>query len=243
MTATGPLRAVLWDFDGTLVDTRARNMSVNRRIVAEITGRDWSVFPVLHSQPSYDAAQRASANWREFYRASCGFADDEIDRAGARWSSCQIHDRTPVPLFDGVAEVLAGMDGLPQAIVSQNDRGTIEKILAGHGLDGRFGCIIGYAEVEMARQKPAPDGLLAAIELLTQAGSGCVLYIGDHTTDIRCAEGANQELVRRGSGLRVVSVAALWGDAAIAEHRDVRPDVLARSPAEVAELAARLAGP
>lgn len=242
MRASGPLRAVLWDFDGTLADTRARNMSVNRRIVAEITGRSSADFPVTSSQTAYDAAQRAAANWREFYRVHCGLDEAAIDRAGSRWSSCQLEDVTPVPLFAGVAEALAGIDGVPQAIVSQNDRGTIETILADHGLADRFGCIIGYAEVGMARQKPAPDGLLAAISWLTPAASGCVLYVGDHPTDIRCAEAANRELAGRGSSLRVISVTALWGDGAIAHDWDVSPDAVAHAPAEVAELAASLTG-
>ena len=236
MTASRPLSAVLWDFDGTLVDTRSRNLRVNRRIIGEITGRPWSEFPVMRSQAVYDVAQRGAANWREFYRAHCGLTDDEIDRAGARWSGYQLEDPTPTPLFDGVAAALGGLDGLPQAIVSQNARDTIEALLAGHGLGDRFPCIIGYAEVAMARQKPAPDGLLAALDQLTGMAPGVALYIGDHETDIRCADEANRELAARGTELRVRSVAALWGDGASDRDWTVRPDHRAASPADVVAL-------
>lgn len=241
MSPSQQLRAVLWDFDGTLVDTRARNLRVNRRIIGEITGRSWSEFPVMRSQEVYDTAQRGAANWREFYRANCGLTDDEIDRAGARWSGYQLVDPTPTPLFNGVAEALGGLDGLPQAIVSQNARDTIEALLAGHGLGNRFHCIIGYAEVAMARQKPAPDGLLAALERLTDMAPGVALYIGDHETDARCAEAANHELAARGSELRVRSVAALWGDGASDRDWAVRPQFRARTPAEVVALVEQLA--
>ena len=79
MTASAALRAILWDFDGTLVDTRARNLQVNRRIIQELTGRGWEEFPVLRSQTSYDEAQRAAVNWREFYRANIDLDDHQID--------------------------------------------------------------------------------------------------------------------------------------------------------------------
>jgi len=236
MTASGPLRAVLWDFDGTLVDTRARNMSVNRRIIAEITGRDWSEFPVMGSQQAYDRAQRGAANWREFYRMHCGLSDHEIDRAGSRWAPYQLCDPTPVPLFGGVSEALGRIDGLPQAIVSQNARETIEAVLAGHGLGGRFRCIVGYAEVAMERQKPAPDGLLAALDLVTGTAPGIAVYVGDHPTDIRCVEGANRQLAERGADLRVVSVAALWSDGVAGEDWTAAADVRVTSPADVVAL-------
>jgi len=240
MTAP-PLRAVLWDFDGTLVDTRARNLSVNRRIIEEISGRSWREFPVLRSQAAYDAAQRTAVNWREFYRGNCTFTDLEIDRAGSCWAPYQTQDPTPAPLIDGVVEALGTLDGLPTGIVSQNDRETIESVLQAYGLGRRFGCIVGYAEVAMSRQKPSADSLLLGLERLTGLQPGRALYVGDHPTDIACVDNANRALEARGLGLRVLSVAALWGSperdpdwAATADHR-------AATPNEVVELVGRLA--
>jgi HAD superfamily hydrolase (TIGR01549 family) len=241
VSAHGPLCAVLWDFDGTLVDTRARNLQVNRRIIGEITGRPWEQFAVLRSQEVYDAAQRAATNWREFYRDNIGLDDARIDRAGERWSAYQLADPTPVPLIEGVAEALDRLDGLPQGIVSQNARETIESLLAAHGLGQRFGCVVGYAEVAMARQKPAPDCLLLGLEKLTGLEPGQVLYIGDHPTDIRCVEHANRELAGRGRSLRVVSVAALWGPKAGDDRWATAADHRATTPNEVVELVERLA--
>jgi beta-phosphoglucomutase-like phosphatase (HAD superfamily) len=240
MTAHRPLRAVLWDFDGTLVDTRARNIQVNRRIIEEITGRPWEEFGVLRSQEAYDVAQRAASNWREFYRDNIGLDDARIDGAGERWAPYQHEDPTPVPLAAGIVESLGRLDGLPQGIVSQNARETIESMLAVHGLGHRFGCIIGYAEVAMTRQKPAPDGLLLGLEAMACTGPGCVLYVGDHPTDIRCAASANRELAGRGSELRVASVAALWFPGAVDGGWAAGADHRAATPNEVVELAERL---
>ena len=240
MTASAALRAILWDFDGTLVDTRARNLQVNRRIIQEVTGRGWEEFPVLRSQTSYDEAQRVAVNWREFYRVTIGLDDDRIDWAGATWSSYQLADPTPVALVDGVAEALGRLDGLPQGIVSQNARETIESLLALHGLGHRFECVIGYAEVAMACQKPAPDCLLLGLEKLTGREPGRVLYIGDHPTDIRCAERANRELAGRGSELRVISVAAMWGIGTNDLEWAVGADHRAATPRDIVEIVERL---
>jgi phosphoglycolate phosphatase-like HAD superfamily hydrolase len=239
MTAP-PLRAVLWDFDGTLVDTRARNMSVNRRIIREITGRSWQDFPVLRSQVIYDVAQRAAINWREFYRGNCGFSDDQIDRAGDCWAPYQIEDPTPVPLVEGVEGALERLNGLPKGIVSQNARETIESVLSAHGLGHRFDCIVGYAEVAMARQKPAPDCLLLGLEKLTGLAPGLALYIGDHATDICCVDNANHELAGRGLELQVESVAALWGPGAVDDGWADGADHRAATPHDVVEIVERL---
>lgn len=238
MTAP-PLRAVLWDFDGTLVDTRARNISVNRRIVREITGRSWRDFPALLSQPAYDAAQRGAINWREFYRTNCGFSDDQIDRAGDCWAPYQAADPTPVPLVEGIEDALGRLDGLPTGIVSQNSRETIHSVLSSHGLGRRFDCIVGYAEVPMSRQKPAPDSLLVGLEELTALAPGRALYIGDHATDLCCVGNANHELARRGVELRVVSVAALWGPGAADDGWAAGADLRAAMPQQVVETVGR----
>ena len=239
MTAHRPLCAVLWDFDGTLVDTRSRNLQVNRRIIGEIAGRPWDEFAVLRTQEDYDAAQRVATNWREFYRDNIGLDEAQIDLAGACWAPYQLEDSTPVPLAEGVAEALERLDGLPQGIVSQNARETIESLLTAHGLHRRFDCVIGYAEVAMARQKPAPDCLLLGLEKLTGIEPGRVLYIGDHPTDIRCAANANQELARRGRSLRVVSVAALWGPDAADDSWATGADHRAATPNDVVALVHR----
>ena len=49
-----------------------------------------------------------------------------------------------------------------------------------------FNALLGvrYEEVEMTRQKPAPDGLLHSIESMVDGESGTVLYVGDHPTDV-----------------------------------------------------------
>jgi HAD superfamily hydrolase (TIGR01549 family) len=242
MAHDGPLRAIVWDFDGTLVDTREKNMNVNRQIVHTVTGQPWSRFPVLASLDAYDQAQRRSANWREFYRSAIRLSEDEIDRAGTMWTELQLADTTPAPFFDGVDAALDKLGAVAQAIVSQNARQNIVTMLEREDLGHHFTLIVGYEEVDLRRQKPEPDGLLACIERLTGFAAGSVLYVGDHETDARCALNANRILAERAARVRVESVGAFFDDQDSDSAWEVRPDYRAFSPGDVVTIVEELRG-
>ena len=233
MSDRPPLTAILWDFDGTLADTRHKNLSVNRRIVEELSGRPWPEFNALGTIEAYDEAVRRAANWRELYRANFGFTDGDCDRAAAVWASYQLQDRTPAPLFEGLPEVVRELADLPQGIVSQNARDHIIEQLAAVRLERHFGSIVGYQEVPLGRQKPDPDGLLVGLEELIGLAPGRALYIGDHEGDTLCAAATSRVLRRRGVDLEVLSVAATFADGGDHECWRCRPDYTAAQPADI----------
>jgi len=237
----GPLRAIIWDFDGTLVDTREKNMNVNRQIVRVITDQPWERFPVLENVAAYDEAQMRFSNWREFYHRGIGLSEDEVDRAGAMWTGLQLTDTTPAPFFNGIAAALGQLRGTAfQGIVSQNSRQNIEEMLDGVGLLHHFEHIVGYEEVGTQRQKPAPDGLLMCIEQLTNSAAGTVLYVGDHETDVRCGRNANRALAEQRIHQHVVTVGAFFDGLRSDGSWSVRPDYRASSPVDVVTIVEEL---
>ena len=159
--------AILWDFDGTLADTRRRNYNVVRRLIAEATGRELGGIPALASPEVYDQVNRRYANWRELYALEFGLDEPETDRIGRLWSAYQLEDDTPAEIYGGIREVLEGLHQVGHGIVSQNARHQIARTLAGARLAGHFRVIVGYDDVDIKRQKPEPDGLLACLEQLT----------------------------------------------------------------------------
>ncbi len=224
--------AVIWDFDGTLVDTRERNLSVTREIITTITSQSPDAFKALTSLASYKAATVRSRNWRDLYATEFSFPEEHIDRAGALWTEYQHKSTTAVRVIDGVPETLRALDHLPHGIVSQNARAIISSVLHDSALDGHFQVVIGYEEVAMSAQKPAPDGLLHCIEQLTAFRLGYVFYIGDHETDTLCAAHAKDELAARGLPVQVVGIAALYqGDTT--EAWSVEPDHEVRCPQDI----------
>ncbi len=237
-----PVKAVLWDFDGTMADTRARNLSVNRRIVEEMTGTPWREVPGLITMEAYEAAWNRVRNWQELYTTALGLTPEQCQKAAQSWAAYQLGDPTAVPLVDGLAATLDRLRHLPQAVVSQNDRTIIEQVLKAAGIDRYFSAIIGYAEVALDRQKPAPDGLLRALEILGVEEPATILYIGDHETDIRCAANANRDLVAMGHELWFQSVAALFFDTEADRAWTIQPDHRIEHPAEIAQLVDTLVG-
>ena len=168
------IQAIIWDYDGTLVDTRLKNYQVNRAILEAVTGKSADEFEGLTSFESHEAAYRRAANWRELYLFEYGLTEQQTDEAGKLWAPYQLQDKTPSPLFGGIPEVLEALDNFPQGIVSQNGKAIILEVLAQHGLAKYFDCFVGYEEVEFKRQKPAPDGLLYCLEELTHFEPGRV---------------------------------------------------------------------
>jgi HAD superfamily hydrolase (TIGR01549 family) len=235
MGSGSPL-AVIWDFDLTLVDTRQRNLNVSRRLIKEQTGRDPDDFAVLRSVEAYDAAHRLTRNWQEFYRQAFSFSQEEIEASADLWTRYQLEDDTPAPVLGGIEKALKALQWLPHGIVSQNARPSIEVQLEALGIGGYFSHIVGYEDVGINRQKPAPDGLLQCLDRLVNGASGTVLFVGDHETDIICGQRANHALVEREADVRVATVAALFVDQEISGWK-VEPDYRATSPQDLVTLA------
>lgn len=235
MLTSHPLKAVFWDFDGTLADTRERNLSVNRRIVEEVTGRSWRDVAGLTSVEAYHAAWNRVGNWQELYTRSFGLSDEECVVAGQRWAVFQSDDPTPVPLLPGVKDALEHLRRFPQAVVSQNERATIAKILEENQVDHYFTAIVGFAEVPLDRQKPAPNGIFSALDIVGIEEPATALYIGDHETDTLCAVNTNRDLMAMGRDCRFLSVAALYLNGAQGEW-SVAPDYRVYRPEEISQL-------
>ncbi len=227
--------AIMWDFDGTLVDSRHRNLSVNRSIVERLTGRTWADFKALTSVSEYDAAVARCTNWRDFYEREFELRGLQIESAGRLWTEYQLRDGTPVPPFEGVTEALDALAHLPQGIVSQNARDIITATLGTIGLGDRFRHVVGYEEVGPGRQKPAPDGLLDCLAVLTDFAPGTACYVGDHPTDAQCAAEARRELGARGLDIEVLSIAVLYGGGTPGDWV-VPPDATVRTPAEIVDV-------
>ncbi len=225
--------ALIWDFDGTLVDSRHKNLSVNRSIVELITGRSAGSFKALAGLHNYDVAVARATNWREFYARECGLTDSDIDRAASLWTEYQFRDPTPAPVFEGIPEALAELQDLPHGIVSQNGKVIIQATLEASGLAHHFVTVVGHEEVGFGRQKPAPDGLLSCLRELTRLQAGFVFYVGDHETDAVCAARARDELVALNADIELVSIGAFYGHETVAASWNVQPDTVARRPADI----------
>jgi len=228
--------AILWDYDGTLVDSRQKNLSVNRTLIAHVTGKPADSYALLRSQEQFEAADARSKNWRDFYLYDFGFSEEQTNEAGRLWTEFNLQDDTVTPVFAGIGEVLAALDHHPQGVISQNGRAMIQATLVGAGLVHHFGAIIGHEEVPSDQQKPAPTGLLACLDLLTRLQPGTVFYIGDWQTDALQAVKAREVIKERGLAIDLVSIGAFYGATAGDESWTTKPDYGVRHPEEIIQI-------
>ncbi|MEZ5427816.1 MAG: HAD family hydrolase [Pyrinomonadaceae bacterium] len=231
------VKAVIWDYDGTLVDTRRKNLIVSRAIISKVSRKSFEEFPALVSLENYEKANLRAKNWQALYREEFGFTQEETDYAGSLWTEYQLLDTTQTEVFEGIAETLKALENIPHGIVSQNSHQNIRKNLKQFGLDGFFDPIIGYEEVGYENQKPHPEGLLFCISRMVDLSENdLIIYIGDHETDAQCAFYANQKLATK----QVVSVGAMYDKADLSGRWKFRPDHIATKTLDIVEIVSKV---
>jgi len=230
------IRAIIWDYDGTLVDTRHKNLNVTRNIIESIIETDAEEFSALRSLENYSLANRRASNWRELYRQELNLAEKQIDEAGRLWTVYQLDDNTEVAFFAGIEAVIGELAEFPHGIVSQNSRSGIMQNLAKKQLLPFFKYIVGYEEVDLKKQKPEPDGLLTCMEKLSALESGYVCYIGDHETDVRCVRAANRVLQKENVNVKIFSIGACYESGMDTSTWNTRPDFEAQKVEDILKI-------
>ncbi|MCA1588595.1 MAG: HAD family phosphatase [Chloroflexi bacterium] len=192
--------AIVFDLDGTLVDT------VADRIEA------WAATFVEHSIPvtreqlkpmiGMDGRRLAREVARDAGRTLGAAEAEELDRRSGELFDARNRDPRPLP---GARGLLLGLDakGLTWAIATSSRPEQISRSLAALRLDGEPRIVDG-SRVENA--KPAPDLLLLAARELGEEPDA-TWYVGDSTWDMQAAVAA------RMPGIGVLAGAAVDGDA------------------------------
>jgi len=171
------MRAILFDWDGTIVDSMPALFETDAAICRQIgVPFDESIFRRLFSP-----------NWRLMYR-SLGIPDERTDEAVRVWASTFHSDQTPP--FPGVQEALARLAaaGCTLGLVTGGSRAEVEPQLARLGIDALLTVRV-YGD-DTAAGKPDPEPLRLALELAGAARSEDAVYIGDALDDMRMAAAA-----------------------------------------------------
>jgi HAD superfamily hydrolase (TIGR01509 family) len=185
-------QAVIFDLDGTLVDTVPARISAWRETLSEagIEVADARLEPMIGMDGRALATKVAGTAGRLLDDAEA----EDIDRlAGERFDA---HNRSPGPL-PGAREALDRLDaaGITWAIATSSRTEQVAGSVASLGL-ARAPRIVDGSRV--VRAKPAPDLLLlAASELGVEPGG--TWYVGDSTWDMQAATAA---------GMRPIAVLA-----------------------------------
>lgn len=218
MSRDRPVHAVLFDLDGTLVDS-ALDLGGAGNDLRERRGLP--PLPLAVFRPLTGTGARG------MLRVALGTTPEDADFEALKDEYLAIYATRLTRLtrvFDAMAPVLDALDaaGLPWGIVTNKHSRFAEPVVAGTGLATRSRVLV--CGDTTARAKPFPDPLLEAARRLAVDPAHC-LYVGDDLRDIQAGQAA-------GMG----TVAAAWGYLGDGEPIEAwGADHLARTPAGLLE--------
>ncbi|MFD4475726.1 HAD family hydrolase [Streptomyces sp. NPDC058471] len=178
--------SVIFDLDGTLVDSEPNYYAASRELLAE-HGIEYTWAD--NEQYVGIGTQETLATWKDRYGIGVPVADllTELDR---RYLTLARADTHVFPEMRKFVERLHGA-GVPMAVASGSSRAAIEAILSGTGLDALLTTAVSADEV--THGKPAPDVFLAAAALLGAEPADCVVLedaapgaTAAHAAGMRC---------------------------------------------------------
>lgn len=198
-----PPQAVLFDLDGTLVDTAPDFVRVLNAVRLR-HDRPALPYDTVRAVVSAGARAMVQTGFPEYGPESPEFLALRNEFLDLYARELAVESR----LFDGMAALLAALEGrnIPWGIVTNKPRIYSEPLLAGLALDRR--CAVLVCPDDVSRTKPDPEPMLLACRQLAVAPSRTV-YVGDHVRDIEAGRNAGMP-----------TVAAAWGYIAPGESAD-----------------------
>jgi HAD superfamily hydrolase (TIGR01509 family) len=203
----GTLRAVLFDWDGTLLDSAEASFRCYRRLFAPY-GIDFTreLFTKTYAPDwyrTYEGIRLPRERWSE---------------ADARWLEIYREERCElVPEAAAALERLAAA-GIRAALVTSGSRARVEAELARHGIAGLLAAVVCGEDAK--NKKPHPEALHAGLSKLAIQPAEAA-YVGDSPEDVHMA---------RSAGVYAVGIEGAFPNREAL--RAAAPDVLAGDLAE-----------
>ncbi len=216
--AANPVRGVLFDLDGTLIDSAPDLAGAANRLRAD---HGLEPLPLETLRPMVGSGARGMVG------VSFGVAPGEPrfeplrDTFLAHYEAMLLERTAP---FAGVEEMLSALEaaGLPWGIVTNKAARFTLPIVAGLKLDERAAAVVCGDTTPHSKPHPAP--LLHAAAAMGLA-PGDVVYVGDDLRDAQAARAAGMPMV-----------AATWGYLGLGEPvHDWGADALVDTPAQLLE--------
>ncbi|MBO0611530.1 MAG: hypothetical protein RL122_1735 [Pseudomonadota bacterium] len=172
-----PIKCVLFDLDGTLLDTAADLLAALNAVLHSEGREPYTLAQVRHT------VSHGSLGMLELAFGLAQTAVEITRRRAVFLDYYQAHISTHSRLFETMPAVLAALEAarIPWGIVTNKPEYLTFPLLANLKLDTRAGCVIGGDTLAVA--KPHPQPLLLGATRCGVAPQQC-LYVGDAERDI-----------------------------------------------------------
>jgi len=216
LAALGPIRLIVFDCDGTLIDSQHNIIAAVQRLFASI-GQTPPPTELIRRQVGLSAEA-----------AIAGLLPDAEPRMHAEVfaafqrlrSSLQQNPRLPEPVFPGIPELIEHLDhpAVFLGIATGKGYASLQAVLAEHGWSRRFHTL---QTGDRRRGKPHPEMMLQAMAETGVAPEAAVM-LGDTAFDIEMA---------RAAGSRAIGVS--WGYHARADLTQAGAEAIIDHPSEL----------
>ena len=181
------LKCVIFDVDGTLINTEKAILLSLQQTMVEKTGQNLSLEDLAFTFgiPGKVALQKLEV--------------PDVDDAMARWVELSYDYAGEAMVFEGIVDTLKVLNekGIKTGIVTSQARSDLEELLKYFNIREYFDILISASDTE--KHKPDPEPILAFLQR-AELQAGEAVYIGDTRYDQQSAFGADVSF-----GL------ALWG--------------------------------
>jgi beta-phosphoglucomutase-like phosphatase (HAD superfamily) len=184
---SGTFRALIFDCDGTLVETLPAHMAALQAVLGPM-----GILPTMewaHTLYGTTPPQVLLAIEDEYGPIPAPHAD-----VLKLWVQHYAQNLHMLRRIDPVCNVALGFHGhVPMAVASNNQRANIEATLRAVGMDTVFAEIVSGQDVPNG--KPAPDIFLEAAKRLGVAPADCIVF-EDSREGVEAAEAAGMRVIR-----------------------------------------------
>lgn len=205
---------VLFDLDGTVVDTVRLILESHRHAVRTVLGKELTDDELVSQvgRPLMEQMQVFSLEHAE-----------ELFTVYRTWNHA--NTKRLIATYDGIDELLDALaaDGRTLGLVTSKSRDAVDLAFdCFPGLAERFAVVL--SSDDTAKHKPSPEPILRALELLGAEPGNGACYVGDAPFDLQSAKAAG-----------VQAIAVTWGFFDRVALEAEQPNVICETPAELLE--------
>jgi len=185
--------AVIFDFDGTLADTKKNIVRSFQKVLSEIGC----------VVDGYSIERRIGIGARPILRAALEdnkipYTEESVEKLTAKYSSVRIELSSEVELFDGAVELLDALYGrIRIALASMSERKVIDFLLKDRGLTKYFEVVLSANDA--VKMKPDPEIFLKCAQRLGVDPKQCAV-IEDSVFGVEAAKRAGMKCIAIPSG-------------------------------------------
>ncbi len=189
-------RAIVWDWDNTLIDAWAGITAGLNVVLAEYGMPAWTVA---------DARARIRGSVRDTFPGMFGPGwPRAADLLRASMRACHLDH---LALLPGTEDALLAAAAWPMAIVSNKEGGLLRREVAHLGWSARFGAVIGAGDA--SHDKPHAAPIWHALGMIGVNPGRDVWYVGDTGSDMQAAHAAGCTAVLVGDAAHDGGIARL----------------------------------